>query len=260
MPVVRDQLQQEIVLDTFPKRIISLVPSITELLFDLQLEDEVIGITKFCVHPKHWHQTKAKIGGTKNINVDIIASLKPDLIIANKEENIKEQVKALQTFAPVFITDVSNLDDALIMIESIGLITNRNNKAQHIIQNIKTGFSKIHLPVNKLRVCYLIWKDPYITIGGDTFINDMLERCGFINVFADEKRYPEISISQLSSLNCELIMLSSEPFPFKQKHVDELQTLTPSTKILLVNGEMFSWYGSRLQHAPQYFSYLTNSL
>ncbi len=260
MVAVTDQLQREIVLDAFPKRIVSLVPSITELLFDLELNDAVVGITKFCVHPKHWHQTKTKVGGTKNINVDVIASLKPDLIIANKEENVKEQVDAIETLAPVFITDVSNLDDALKMIESIGEITNSKNKAQHIIQEIQTTFLKIFLPINRLRACYFIWKDPYMTIGGDTFINDMMKCCGFINVFANDKRYPKISISQLLSLKCQLIMLSSEPYPFKQKHKDELQPLISSAKIVLVDGEMFSWYGSRLKYSAEYFSGLMNSI
>ena len=260
MLVVTDQLKREVAFYTFPKRIVSLVPSITELLFDLNLNDEVVGITKFCVHPKSWYQTKTKVGGTKNINADVIASLNADLIIANKEENLKEQVEQLKSVAPVFITDVCNLNDALTMIESIGLITNSNNEAQSITQNIKNEFERIKLPQNKLRVCYLIWKEPYMSIGGDTFINDMLQHCGFINVFADDKRYPEIIISQLVSLNCQVILLSSEPYPFKQKNVDELQLLLPATKIILVDGEMFSWYGSRLQHAAKYFSNLIKSV
>jgi ABC-type Fe3+-hydroxamate transport system substrate-binding protein len=260
MPLFTDQLQREVYLKDFPQRIISLVPSITELLFDLNLHDEVVGITKFCVHPETWFKTKTKIGGTKNIKQDVIASLKPQLIIANKEENVKEQIEALENICPVFITHVSDLNSALQMIEMIGAITNRINEAQSIIQKIKTEFSKLKPKENKLHVCYLIWRKPYMTIGGDTFINNMLERCGFENVFANYKRYPEISISQLSTLNCQLLMLSSEPFPFKQKHIYELQPYLPHTKIILADGEMFSWYGSRLQLAPAYFLKLANEL
>ena len=253
MPVFTDQLQRQIDLKEFPQRIVSLVPSITELLFDLGLNDEVVGITKFCVHPESWFKTKTKVGGTKNIKTDVIASLQPQLIIANKEENVKEQIEALENIAPVFITDVSDLNSALQMIELIGAITNRVGNALTTIQKIKNEFLKINLPEKKLRVCYLIWRNPYMTIGGDTFISDMLERCGFENVFNDYKRYPEITLSQLSTVNCELILLSSEPFPFKQKHIYELQPFLPPTKIILVDGEMFSWYGSRLQFAPAYF-------
>jgi ABC-type Fe3+-hydroxamate transport system substrate-binding protein len=260
MSLFTDQLQRKVYLESFPHRIISLVPSITELLFDLNLHDEVVGITKFCVHPESWFKTKTKIGGTKNIKQDIIASLKPQLIIANKEENVKEQIEALENICPVFITDVSDLNSALQMIERTGTITNRTTEAEFIIQKIKKEFAQLKLQQSKLRVCYLIWRKPYMTIGGDTFINDMLERCGFENVFANYKRYPEISISQLSTFNCQLILLSSEPFPFKQKHIYELQPYLPHTKIILVDGEMFSWYGSRLQLAPAYFLKLANEL
>ncbi len=260
MPSFTDQLQKEIFLKAFPQRIVSLVPSITELLFDLNLDDEITGITKFCAHPETWFKTKTKVGGTKNINQDIIASLQPQLIIANKEENVKEQIEALENICPVFTTDVHDLNSALQMIEMIGAITNKTNEAHSITQKIKNEFSHLKIPEKKLRACYLIWRKPYMTIGGDTFINSMLERCGFENIFKRYKRYPEISISQLSTANCELIMLSSEPFPFKEKHIYELQALLPSAKIILVDGEMFSWYGSRLQYAPKYFGELLKKL
>ena len=264
MPLFTDQLQREVYLESFPHRIISLVPSITELLFDLNLHDEVVGITKFCVHPESWFKTKAKIGGTKNIKQDIIASLKPQLIIANKEENVKEQIELLENICPVFITDVSDLNSALQMIEIIGAITNRIKQAQSIIQKIKDEFLQLpSLPRGEgleMRACYLIWRKPYMTVGGDTFINDMIERCGFENAFKNYTRYPEVSMLQLSTLNCQLLLLSSEPYPFKQKHIYELQPFLPSTKIILVDGEMFSWYGSRLQFAPAYFLKLLKEL
>lgn len=260
MPVFIDQLQRKISLAEFPQRIISLVPSITELLFDLELNDEVVGITKFCVHPENWFKTKTKVGGSKNVKPDVVASLKPQLIIANKEENVKEQIEALENIAPVFITDISDLNSALQMIELIGAIAKRMNNAQSIIQKTKTEFAKLKLPAKKLHACYLIWRNPYMTVGGDTFINNMLERCGFKNVYKDYTRYPEVSVSQLSTVNCQLIMLSSEPYPFKQKHIYELQPFLPSAKIILVDGEMFSWYGSRLQFAPSYFLKLLKDL
>jgi len=264
MPVFIDQLQRKISLAEFPQRIVSLVPSITELLFDLKLNDEVVGITKFCVHPESWFKIKTKVGGTKNVKIDVIASLKPQLIIANKEENVKEQIEALEKIAPVFVTDVSDLNSALQMIKMIGVITNRFDNSQSIIQKIKNEFAKLLFPPSGdglgMKACYLIWRKPYMTVGGDTFINYMIERCGFENAFKHYTRYPEVSISQLSTLNCKLILLSSEPYPFKQKRIYELQPFLQSTKIILVDGEMFSWYGSRLQFASAYFLKLLKEL
>ena len=115
----------------------------------------------------------------------------------------------------------------------------------------------LHSPLN---TCYLIWRNPWMTIGGDTFIHDMLSRCGFQNIFGDHNRYPEVTIDTLRNKNCQLLLLSSEPYPFKENHIAELQQELPDTKIMLVDGEMFSWYGSRLLKAPDYFSGLLKQL
>lgn len=245
------------------KRIISLVPSQTELLYDLGLEEEIIGITKFCIHPEHWFRNKTRIGGTKDVKFDRVEALSPTLIIANKEENVKEQVEALASIAPIHTTDISTLEDALNMIQEIGDLTNRLTKAEEIIANIKAGFTKLskQLDHQSAKTClYLIWKDPYMSVGGDTFIHDMMLHCKLENVVAHETRYPSISIEQIKSLAPEIILLSSEPYPFKEKHIAELQTHLPETTILLTDGEMFSWYGSRLQHSPAYFCGLWNTI
>jgi ABC-type Fe3+-hydroxamate transport system substrate-binding protein len=258
-----DQSGRKVVIKNFPpKRIVSLVPSQTELLFDLGLDEEVVGITKFCVHPEKWFRTKTRIGGTKNIDVEKIKTLQPDLIIANKEENVKEQVELLEKNAPVYVSDINNLEDALQMIEAIGKITNKNDNANKITATIKERFSKLSLlTVNQqLSTLYLIWRNPYMTVGGDTFIAEMLRCCGFRNVFENEKRYPEISLDQLSTNNCQLILLSSEPYPFREKHIDEIKKVLPEAKIILVDGEMFSWYGSRLIHAAEYFKALIDEI
>jgi len=260
MPSYTDQLGRTIELKHNPKRIISLVPSQTELLSDLGLDEEVIGITKFCVHPDHWFKTKTRVGGTKQLHLDKIKELQPDLIIANKEENVREQIEELLKDFPVWISDVNNLNDALEMIASIGEIINKISRAKEIVNQIKKGLLQPQTTNYELQTCYLIWKDPYMTIGGDTFINDMLQRCGFQNIFEDQKRYPQISLEQLQAANCQLLLLSSEPYPFKQKHIDELQPLLPHTKIILADGEMFSWYGSRLIKAPACFQQLQNQV
>jgi ABC-type Fe3+-hydroxamate transport system substrate-binding protein len=253
MPLFIDQTGQELQIDRTPKRIISLVPSQTELLFDLGLKDKVIGITKFCIHPEEWFRSKTRIGGTKQLNIKLIKQLQPDLIIANKEENVKEQIRELEKYFPVWISDVNNLENAYEMIEQIGLITHKETAAKKIADTIKKNFARLQTRNPKLRTCYLIWQDPYMTVGGDTFIHSMLEAAGFNNIFTEQKRYPAITIDQLLNAHCQLLLLSSEPYPFKQKHIDELQTLIPDTKIVLVDGEMFSWYGSRILKAPEYF-------
>lgn len=256
MPSYSDQTGQTIFLESIPQRIISLVPSQTELLYDLGLDNEVAGITKFCVHPGKWFRSKQRVGGTKRLNMKIIQQLQPDLIIANKEENVKEQVEELQKKFPVWISDIHNLDDAFEMIEQVGMMTGKDDTSGQLISAIKKEFSQLQPMHQPLPAIYLIWQNPYITVGGDTFIHSMMEAAGFSNLFENEKRYPEITIEQLQRLNPALLLLSSEPFPFKQKHAEELQALLPGSTILLVDGEMFSWYGSRLRYAPACFARL----
>jgi ABC-type Fe3+-hydroxamate transport system substrate-binding protein len=256
MPIAEDQVGNKVEVAGQPLRIISLVPSLTELLFHLQLENEVAGITKFCIHPHHWFNSKTRVGGTKTVDIEKVISLGPDLILANKEENDQQQIEILSKKFPVWVSDIRNLQDALAMVSSVGEVTNRVKEANEIIDSINKEFSTIDPKVEKIPVCYLIWKEPYMTVGGDTFIDNMLQHAGFENVFHDKQRYPKTSIEQLNELSFEYLFLSSEPFPFKQKHVDELQELLPYKKIILVDGEIFSWYGSRLLKAPAYFKQL----
>jgi ABC-type Fe3+-hydroxamate transport system substrate-binding protein len=264
MPVFVDQLGNSISLNNFPKRIISLVPSQTELLYDLGLENEVVGITKFCVHPKKWFDNKMRVGGTKQLNLKIIHELKPDIIIANKEENAKEQIDELEKHFPVWISDIKTLNDALQMIISSGEITDKTEKAKWLTEEIEKRFTDLssHLKNknHKPKTAYFIWRDPYMAAGADTFINDMMKCCGLNNIFENINRYPETTIEDLLMKNCKLLLLASEPYPFKEKHIAELQNSLPNTKIILVDGEMFSWYGSRLLQAPQYFKQLHNEM
>jgi ABC-type Fe3+-hydroxamate transport system substrate-binding protein len=256
MPAFIDQIGQTIKLSVPPQRIISLVPSQTELLHALGMEKEVIGITKFCVHPRGWFRTKTRIGGTKNINLQKILSLQPQLVIANKEENVKEQVEELAAHVPVWVSDVNNLDDVYDLIQSLGEITVKKEVAAKLTSAIQTAFAKNAFGTSGLNTAYLIWKEPYMTVGGDTFIHQMLAAAGFQNIFRNKKRYPAVTVPDLQDAGCDLLLLSSEPYPFKQEHIDELQQHLPATKILLVDGEMFSWYGSRLLQAPAYFESL----
>jgi ABC-type Fe3+-hydroxamate transport system substrate-binding protein len=243
---------------TTPKRIISLVPSITELLFDLGLHDRVVGITKFCVHPDEWFRTKPRVGGTKNLNLSAIKILQPDLIIANKEENEKDQIEQLTKTYPVFTTVVDSVASGVQMIKDVGAITNADHNAQKIADEISENLKKQYL--KDIRTLYLIWKDPFMAAGGDTFISDMMEYAGFRNAIHHIYRYPTITEEDIKNINPEIILLSSEPYPFKEKHIQELQSICPLAKTCVVDGEIFSWYGSRMRHAFNYFNILHNKI
>jgi ABC-type Fe3+-hydroxamate transport system substrate-binding protein len=242
------------------KRIVSLVPSITELLVDLGLETAIVGVTKFCVHPKHLRKNTTIIGGTKNLRLEVIRQLEPDLIFANKEENVREQVEALAAEFKVYTSDISNFDEALSMIKTVGSLTDRLPEAEALITQINQAKSRFEAvkPNNSkhYRTLYLIWQKPWMSVGGDTYISNMMQIAGFENVCRDRQRYPELSDAVIQSLAPEVILLSSEPFPFTEKHISGLQKLLPEAAILLADGEMFSWYGSRLLQAFDYFTSL----
>lgn len=250
---VVDQMGNEVQFNYPPQRIVSLVPSQTELLYDLGLGDRVVGITKFCELPVSWYKEKTKVGGTKKLNLDVITALHPDLIIGNKEENDKESIEVLQQNYPVWMSDIVTLDDALWMIDAIGELTNSLEKSRVINNQITEAFSEIKR--GKGRVLYLIWRDPWMGAGKDTFIDAMLSKMGLTNVLAST-RYPELSSEQIQAFNPDHIFLSSEPYPFKKKHFSELQDIFPHSRLTLVDGQFFSWYGSRLMRAPDYFNTL----
>lgn len=262
MPELTDQMQRRVEVPAQPQRIISLVPSQTELLFDLGLGDRIVGVTKFCIHPKKQCAAKTKVGGTKNFNFEQIDALKPDLIIANKEENYQEGIEALEQKYPVWVSDIFTLDDALQMMAEIGKMTNTIDQVAQLTQQIQTGFGKLIFAKSPkpLKVAYFIWRKPYMGAGSQNFIDEMITRCGWQNVLSSEPRYPEVSPEKLAELTPDFILLSSEPYPFKQKHLDEFQQICPQAKVVLVDGEMFSWYGSRLRLAPAYFGQLLQTL
>lgn len=237
-------------------RIISLVPSQTELLFDLGMGEKIVGVTKFCVHPEKWFREKQRVGGTKMIHTDVIHELSPDLIIANKEENVQSQIEELALKYPVWLTDVNTLSEAIDMILDIGKLCDADTRARQIGSQIQQEFRLLHEEVkdrNPVNAAYFIWKDPLMVCGSKTFIHAMMERCGIRNVFENQERYPVIRHEDIRNTNCEHLLLSSEPYPFGEKHVAEFSQLFPRIKIHLVDGEMFSWYGSRLIRSARYF-------
>lgn len=239
-----------------PKRIISLVPSQTELLYDLGLEDRLVGLTKFCIHPIGLKSNKTIVGGTKNLDFNKIAALEPDLIIGNKEENQQDQVEQLMDRYPVWMSDINTLKDAIDMIIAIGRITNKEPTAKDMVDEIIDSFEDLPTVAQPKSVAYLIWRKPYMVAAAGTFIDDMLQRAGFVNVFNKEERYPEKTAAEIALAQPAFIFLSSEPYPFKDQHIEELKRICPEATITLVDGELFSWYGSRLLLSASYFAKL----
>ena len=253
-----DQMHRSVLLDYPPRRIISLVPSQTELLYDLGLREEVVGITKFCIHPESWFRSKTRVGGTKTVHFERITALYPDLIIGNKEENTRTDIEQLALRYPVWMSDIYTLDDALRMIREVGALVGRAEAAQHLAAAIEADFVPLQLPVEKVqpRVAYFIWRKPYMIAAAHTFINEMLQRAGFVNVFAHQQRYPEVTVGELAAARPDVVLLSSEPYPFQEKHFAEIRQVCPAAVIKIVDGTLFSWYGSRLSQSAAYFQQL----
>jgi len=262
--IIQDQIGRPLELSTIPKRIISLVPSQTELLVDLGLEESIVGLTKFCIHPEFLRKTKTIVGGTKQIHIDRIKALNPDIILCNKEENTKEIVEACEQICPVHVSDIFTIKDALELMQQYGQLFDVVSKSKTLINYIEKEYQAFKDFVNKKpirNVAYFIWKTPWMVAGKDTFINHLLECNQFCNVFSEMPRYPEIDLKSLKEKSVDVVFLSSEPFPFKEEHITELkEEIGQDILVKLVDGEMFSWYGSRLQYAFDYFKSLRECL
>ncbi|RCR70893.1 ABC transporter substrate-binding protein [Larkinella punicea] len=244
-----------------PQRIISVVPSQTELLYDLGLDQEIVGITKFCIHPAEKVKDKFKVGGTKTLHLDQIHDLKPDFILANKEENTREQIEELQRHYPVHVTDVNTVPDALAMIREVSELVGKGRKGEKLAKQIEDTFYDFKsVQSSGHSVAYFIWRKPYMVAANQTFIHSMLELAGFQNAFGGLTRYPEVTETDLKTAQPDLIFLSSEPYPFSEKHRTELQEICPAARVLLVDGELFSWYGSRLLKSADYIQQLRQRL
>lgn len=248
-----DQMERRVEVVQSPSRIVSLVPSQTELLHYLGLDNNVVGITKFCIHPAEWFNSKQRIGGTKKLKIQEIIDLKPDLIIGNKEENTEEDILALSEIDPVWMSNVNSVEDAFSMIEEIGKLTNTYTKANQLTQELREKFQEISTVGRNKKVLYCIWENPTMVAGIETYIHSVLSSIGFVNEMK-LPRYP--TISDFDTLNPDLVFLSSEPFPFSESQVKKYQEIFPAAEVRLVDGEMFSWYGSRMLEAIAYFEKL----
>lgn len=258
LPVL-DMTGRSVQIQDVPNRIVSLVPSQTELLYHLGLGDRIVGVTRFCIHPDHARQNATIIGGTKNIDPRRVLDLAPDLVIGNKEENDRPSILALESEVPVWLSDIYTLEDALRMIRIIGRLCGRDRESDELAEEIDLRFSQFRpIPVLKtVRAIYLIWANPWMGVAENTFIDHMLNQMGLVNALSPQVRYPVIQDNELTALAPEVVLLSSEPFPFRPKHEEQLRRLLPETILQHVDGEMFSWYGSRLLKAPGYLSDLS---
>ncbi len=260
MPIYTDQLNRKVEVTEFPKRIISLVPSQTELLFDLGVGDNIVGITKYCIHPKKGVKKITKVGGTKDFDINKVIALKPDLIIANKEENYKEGIEQLEQKFPVWISDINDLKSSFEMISEIGKLVGKQKEAKNLVDKLNQDFKDLeNINSERYKVLYFIWKDPFMIAGKDTFINDILERTNLENN-TTSNRYPILDEEKIKELNPQIILLSSEPYPFKEKHIQEVAQMLPNTYIRVVDGELFSWYGSRLSYSVEYLKNLQKDI
>jgi iron complex transport system substrate-binding protein len=261
MLITSDELGRSVRVPRAPQRIVSLCPSLTETLFALGLGGQLVGRTRYCIHPQDKVRTITDIGGTKNPEIDDILALEPDLVIAEKEENRPEDIAALESHVPVYVTDVRSIPGALAMVRRLGRLCHRSSEAEDLARQIEERWREQSPLTYPVRVAYLIWRKPWMVAGDDTYISDVLDRCGLMNVFAGRPgRYPETSLEEIGQLAPEIVLLSSEPYPFKDRHVQEFANRLPGSKVLLVDGEAFSWYGARMLPAADTLQTIMNEL
>ncbi|KYG89883.1 iron ABC transporter substrate-binding protein [[Bacillus] sp. KCTC 13219] len=259
MRTIIDHIGRQVTCSTQPQRIISICPAITETLFAIGAEELLIGRTKYCIFPKGQVEKLTAVGGTKQVDINLIKQLKPDLILAEKEENTAEIVTQLEQIAPVFVAEVQAIEDGYRLIETLGMLTNKNNKATKLVHASKAGFASLPQQGRGL-AGYVIWRKPYMVVGDTTYIHDVLARLGFENPFAQlDGRYPIVSQEQFKATQLDVLFLASEPFPYSEKHIAEFQEFLPHTKIVLVDGEMF-WYGAKMVEASSYLTALVKQL
>lgn len=264
MKIIKDQVGREICLKQTPKRIVSLVPSQTELLHDLALEKELVGITKFCVHPYHLKATKEIVGGTKKVDFEKIKALYPDFILCNKEENSYEMLPELEKIAPTYFSDVNTIQQAIDLILSLGTILNRRTESDNLAHKIEfklNDFKQFIKNKPTRKVAYFIWAKPWMVAANDTYINEMLQLNRFENIYEHMSRYPKVEINRIRHEgDPDVVILSSEPFPFQDEHALEIATYTNRSVTVFGDGEMFSWFGSRILLAFDYFKELHKKL
>jgi len=246
-------------------RLVSLCPSLTELLHDLGAMDEVVGRTRFCIHPVHWVSTIEKVGGTKNPKIARIVELAPDLVLMNEEENRREDAELLLAAGIAVHTSMPRTAwDTAVMVRSIGDAIGRSAEGERIARDIEGRAERVQRDAAGLTTvtyAYLIWREPWMTVNDDTFVGAMLQLAGGVNVFgSNAARYPAFTLDALGTLNPDVVLFASEPFPFALAHIDEVVAATgfDRERLVRVDGELLSWHGSRTSAGIDYAEQLLN--
>ncbi len=235
-----------------PQRIISLVPSLTETLVDLGVEDRIVGLTKFCIHPDHLRRERTRVGGTKGVRVDVILDLQPDLVIANIEENDAQDIMALEIAGvPCWVCNVRTVERAFRLLADLGELVGAAERGREMEAEARRIWEsgRETAPSLDLRIAYAVWRNPWMWAGSDAYIQSVLRWWGW-SPWPEDTRYPELDLDAVRQAGVDEVFLPSEPFPFKAAHKAECEGLDAR----LVDGEMFSWYGSRMLHVPRYIA------
>ncbi len=235
------------------------MPSITELVCELGLIDQLVGRTGFCIHPKAALKAIPKVGGTKSVNLKKIRELAPTHVIVNVDENTKETADALAKFVPnVIVTHPLGPLDNLALYRLMGRHFNVQARAEALCEEFSSIFELVSKKsFQKRNVLYLIWKDPWMTVSRDTYISRTLALFGLQTLPESVDRYPELK--DLDVMGVELILLSTEPFRFRDSHVKEIEKNT-GKPVRLIDGEMTSWYGSRAIEGLGYLAEFSSRL
>jgi ABC-type Fe3+-hydroxamate transport system substrate-binding protein len=249
---IRDDLGGELTLDGVPRRIVSLVPSITETVIGLGAADRLVGINNYCVYPADVVKDIRKVGGTKGFSMDVIDAVGPDLILANKEENRKHQIETLRESYPVFVTYPRTVEGAVKMILDLGVLTDTQERASEHAASCDFFLESIDLSIAgpPLRTVCMIWRDPWMAVGPDSYVSALLDRIGFVNVFTKaDGRYPETTLDAVIERQPEVIILPSEPYAFRKQDKDELDDLLSARGVmastLRMDGSLLTWFGTR---------------
>ena len=247
-------------------RIVSLVPSLTECLFELGLGPFVVGRTGFCIHPADQVRDVAKVGGTKSIDIEKVRDLSPTHVVVNREENPRDPVDQIRQFVPnIVVTDPVTVGDNILLYRQLGEVFNVMAAAERLVTRFETVHQRLlSQNFSSLRLIYLIWRDPWMTVASDTFISQMLAQAGMLTVpdttargpLPDAARYPEITEEQMANAKPDLILLSTEPYRFQESHCELIRRIDglDATPCRLIDGEMTSWYGPRAIKGVEYLN------
>jgi ABC-type Fe3+-hydroxamate transport system substrate-binding protein len=245
--IVVDALGRSLELHKPPRRVVSLVPSLTELLFDLGVTP--IACTDYCIHPCDKLTHLPRVGGQKDPDLEALLSLEPDLVIVAKEENLRRDVEKLERAGvPVFVTDVKTLGDGLRLPFQLGAALGvPRGVSETLHDQMAQGIADARraAPPDPLRAICFVWRDPWIAAGGDTYLSDVLSVCGCVNLLADKTRYPKLDLESAQNLRADVIVLPSEPYPFSERDLPSVE------RGILVDGTVLCWYGTRIRRISE---------